>query len=75
MQNGTYEEGTGTRAATVLAMEGARGEAPWKQTASAPVAGDADARPQTAIVGLRLAMPLAALLWALVAVALWSMLR
>jgi len=74
MQNGIYEKGVGTRVATVLEMEGAR-EAPWKQAASAPAVDDADARRKTAIIGLRLAMPLAVLLWALVAVALWSMLR
>jgi hypothetical protein len=76
MQTGTYEEGnSGSRAVTVLEpTSSSRGEMPQAE-AFGRVPGIANAREKSAIVGLRLAMPLALLLWALVATALWSMLR
>ena len=76
MQTGTYEEGnSGSRAVTVLEPRSSSREEMPQTVGSGRVQDIAEAREKPAIVGLRLAMPLALLLWALVATALWSMLR
>jgi len=78
MQTGTYEDGnSGGGTVTVMDPNGPLREARLQDAASRRVANEnaEDVRSKSAIVGLRLAMPLALLLWALVATALWSMLR
>jgi hypothetical protein len=77
MQTGTYEDGNGGGTVTVLEANSPPRERLLEDAASPQAANEngEDARYKPAIVGLRLAMLLALLLWALVATALWSMLR